>query len=229
MQPVLGDCSDWNIHERRNRSKIVPKMNLRLDEVRILAQKIEKAAHRVLATIYGEDRGTPDWLNRPGRKECGSFWSLVQEIYHELTGGELPDVMPSREWRKVDGMFQTKVGTFIFELDEKQHFNAYRSKTLSLYPENLSVGFSIDLWINICNKKSKLEGGRFAKPKPPLFTGENGRHRQRAFRDSLTDILPLEYGLLPTLRIADFEIRAWIHESEAQGRMESLVESRLGF
>ena len=193
-----------------------------------MAREIEKAVHRVLTTIYGEDKGTPDWLKRPGRIECGSYLSLIQEIYHELTGGELPDEMPLREWRKVDGMFQTKGGLFIFELDEKQHFNAYRSKTLSLYPKNLLVGFSIDLWVKICNKKSKLEGGGFAKPRPPLFPGENGRHRQRAFRDSLTDILPSEYGLLPTLRIADFEIRDWIHESKAQDRMEKLVESRLG-
>ena len=193
-----------------------------------MAREIEKAVHRVLTTIYGEDKGTPDWLKRPGRIECGSYLSLIQEIYHELTGGELSDEMPLREWRKVDGMFQTKGGLFIFELDEKQHFNAYRSKTLSLYPKNLLVGFSIDLWVKICNKKSKLEGGGFAKPRPPLFPGENGRHRQRAFRDSLTDILPSEYGLLPTLRIADFEIRDWIHESKAQDRMEKLVESRLG-
>ena len=205
-----------------------PKRTLKLEHVRILAQEIEKAVYRVLTTLYGEDKGTPDWLIRPGRNECGNYWPLIREIYHELTGGELPDEMPSREWRKVDGVFHTKGGFFIFELDEKQHFNAYRSKTLILYPEKLLVGFSIDLWVKICNKKSKLEGGGFAKPRPPLFPDENGRHRQRAFRDSLTDILPSEYGFLPTLRLADFEIRAWIHESEAQDRMENLVESRLG-
>ena len=166
---------------------------------------------------------------RPGRKECGSRWALVQEIYYELTGGKLPDEMPSREWRKVDGMFHTTSNlSFIFELDEKQHFNAYRSLTLSLYPSNLLVGFSIDLWGKICNKKSKLEGGGFAKPKPPLFPGENGHHRQRAFRDSLTDILPSEYGFLPTLRLADFEIRDWIYKPDAQDRMEKLVRTRLG-
>ena len=192
-----------------------------------MAQEIEKAVHRVLTTVYGEDKGTADWLKRPGRKECGTYWSLIQEIYHELTEGELPDEMPSREWRKVDGVFQIKGCLFIFELDEKQHFNTYRSKTLSLYPKNTLVGFSIDLWVKICNRKSKLEGGGFAKPKPPLFPGVNGRHRQRAFRDSLTDILPSEYGFLPTLRIADFEICDWIFESEAQDRMENLIESRL--
>lgn len=134
-----------------------------------MAKEIEKTVHRVLTTIYGEDKGTPDWLKRPGRKECGSYWILIQEIYNELSGGKLPNEMPSREWRKIDCMFQTKGGLFIFELDEKQHFNAYRSKTLCLYPKDLLVGFSIDLWVEICNKKSKLEGGGFAKPRPPFF------------------------------------------------------------
>ena len=54
-------------------------------------------------------------------------------------------------------MFQTKGGLFIFELDEKQHFNSYRSKTLSLYPKNLLFEFSIELWVKICNKKSILK------------------------------------------------------------------------
>ena len=194
-----------------------------------MAREIEKAVHRVLTKIYGQDEGTPDWLMRPGQKECGSRWSLIQKIYHELTGGKLPDKMPSRERRKVDGVFQTTSNLyFVFELDEKQHFNAYRSVTLSLYPLNLLVGFSIDHWVKTCNKKSKLEGGGFAKPKPPLFPGENGRHCQRAFRDSLTDILPSEYGYLPTLRLADFEIRDWIYKPDAQDRMEKLVRTRLG-
>ena len=105
--------------------------------------------------------------------------------------------------------------------------SAFTTKTLSLYPENLLVGFPIDCWIKFCDKKSRLESGGFANPKPPLFPGVNGRHRQRAFRDSLTDILPSEYRFLPTLRIVDFEIRDWIYESEAQDRMENIIESRL--
>ena len=126
-------------------------------------------------------------------------------------------------------MFQTISSLyFIFELDEKQHFDAYRSVTLSLYPLDLLVGFSIDIWVKTCNRKSKPEGGRFAQPKPPLFPSENGRHRQRTFRDSLTDILPSENGFLPTLRLADFEIRDLIYKPDAQDRMENLVRTRLG-
>jgi hypothetical protein len=42
-----------------------------------------------------------------------------------------------------------------------------------------------------------------ARPCPPLFPDAGGRHLQRAFRDALADLVPLEHGWLPTLRIAD--------------------------
>ena len=45
----------------------------------------------------------------------------------------------------------------------------------------------------------------------PLFPGEGARHRQRAFRDALTDILAPDYGFAPTLRIAHFEVKDWIN------------------
>jgi hypothetical protein len=36
---------------------------------------------------------TPSWLIRPGKDECGKQWPLVQAIYRDLTGLELPRVM----------------------------------------------------------------------------------------------------------------------------------------
>ena len=194
-----------------------------------MAREIEKAAHAILTHICGPEIGTPAWLMRPGRLECRIQWPLVQEIYHALTGRQLPDTMPSRERRAVDGAFRWSASEpFIFELDEKQHFNDYRAKTIGLYPATMHLGFSRDRWIEHCLKKRKLEGGGFAEPKPPLFPGENGRHRQRAFRDALTDILPSEYGFAPTLRLADFEVRDWILGPDAADRVTVLIADRLG-
>lgn len=164
---------------------------------------------------------------RPGKAECRERWLLVKEIYCKLTGDILPEEMPRREYRKLDGVFRRPDNLhFIFELDEKQHFNKFRSETLELYPADLPVAFFVELWIKRCNRKSSLEGGGFAKPKPPLFPGKNGRHRQRAFRDALADIVPLQYGFLPTLRLGDFEVRDWIFESDAHDRMKDLIAGR---
>jgi hypothetical protein len=38
---------------------------------------------------------------------------------------------------------------------------------------------------------------------------------------------PPDHGLLPTLRIADFEVSAWLHGPDAHERMAALLDGRL--
>jgi hypothetical protein len=162
--------------------------------------------------------GSPPWLNRPGRSECGHLWDLVQGIYRQLADRVLPEVMPARERRTVDAVLEYDDGTRqILEVDEAQHFNKYRAATLRSYLDS-PVAFDREAWLKACDKKRRLEGGGFAVPKPPLFPGDNGRHKQRAFRDALCDLLPPEHGFHPTARIAYFEA--------SQG-LDRLLRSRL--
>lgn len=114
----------------------------------------------------------------------------------------------------------------ILEIDEKQHFNHFRAQTLQHYPNSIQVGFPTSDWIAASNAKKKLEGGGFAKPRPPLFPEPGGRHQQRAFRDALADILPSVYGWQPTLRIADFEVEGWVFEANAAEHMQALLDGR---
>ena len=193
-----------------------------------MAREVEKAAHSVLTRVCGPGIETPGWLKRPGRIECRGQWQVIQNIYRALTGREPPDTMPPRERRTVDGVFRGPTGQlFIFELDEKQHFNHFRATTLSLYHPATPLAFSRDLWIKQCALKTKLEGGGFSRPKPPLFPDANGRHQQRAYRDALTDLLPSEYNFAPTLRLADFEVSDWICAPDAEDRMAMLLPARL--
>jgi hypothetical protein len=135
--------------------------------------------------------------------------------------------MPPRERRTVDCVMKQPNGsTRIIEVDESQHFNHYRAKTLTLYPADIALAFDRSLWIEHSEAKKMLEGGGFGKPKPPLFPGEGGRHRQRAFRDALADVLPLEHGFKPTLRIAYFEVRNWLDADDASERMEQALRGR---
>lgn len=192
-----------------------------------MPREIESATVSVLTEICGPPLPTPEWLIRPGKAECGERWSLVRTIYSRLTGLELPERMPPAEWRTVDGVFRLNSNAaFILEVDETQHFNSFRATTLRCYPADLELAFDRDEWIRRCDRKTRLEGGGFAKPRPPLFPGENGRHRQRAFRDALCDILPPVHGFLPTLRLGDFELSSWIERQEAASRMESLLSDR---
>ena len=171
---------------------------------------------------------TPPWLKRPGKMECGHRWTLIQDIYQALTGLTLPDVMPSREWRLLDAILvHDSVAPRILEVDEIQHFNEFRAVTLSSYTGDVHLAFDAQQFLNASKSKSRFEGGRFARSCPPLFPGDGGRHRQRAFRDALVDILPTQYGYAPTLQIAHFEVEDWILSHDAEGRMRTLLASRL--
>ena len=194
-----------------------------------MAGELQNAVVPLVARIVGAELiATPQWLLRPGPGECGEAWQTVCSIYHELTGLDLPNTMPSRETRRVDAVLDDGgAAPRILEVDETQHFNRYRAMTLRGYPSEVRVAFPIERWIEQSEKKTRLEGGGFGKPKPPLFPAEFGRHAQRAFRDMLADLLPPEHGWKPTLRIGDFEVLLWIYAGDAESRMRELLDERL--
>ena len=172
----------------------------------------------------------PEWLSRPRQSECGPLWPTVSAIYAALADGlVLPDTMPARERRAVDGVVADDSGAaHILEVDEKQHFNAYRYATLELYPWDTELRFPFDSWKEASSRKTRLEGGGFARPRPPLFGMDNGRHRQRAFRDALADLLPPLHGWGPTIRIAHFELEPWVWRDDAPAEFGRRFGSRFG-
>ena len=178
-----------------------------------MARELERRVVDLVVRILGASLGeTPSWLKRPGRAECGYQWPLVSSIFQDLTGSHLPEVMRSVERRTVDAVLQVPGSPpRILEVDESQHFNGYRANTLSHYAGSVPLAFDARSWSERSVAKQRLEAGGFARPCPPLFPGHNGRHRQRAFRDALSDILPPSHDFAPTLRIGDFEVRSWIN------------------
>ena len=194
-----------------------------------MPRELEKEVLNLVRQVLGGtiEQTTPEWLMRAGRTECGSRWSLICSIYLELTNQELPITMPPRESRRLDGILKSaEFAPRIIEVDEIQHFNRYRAATLRLYPQSTALAFDPKLWIERSEAKVRLEGGGFGKPKPPLFDLEWGRHRQRAFRDALCDILPPDHGFLPTLKIAYFEVEGWLNATDAPKRMEALLSRK---
>ncbi|MFF4960932.1 hypothetical protein ACFY2Z_28485 [Streptomyces sp. NPDC001222] len=155
-----------------------------------------------------EPESCPTWLRRPGRIECAGMWQTVSAIYGALTGLVLPEQAPSRERRSLDVLLTYEDGRRqILEVDERQHFTAARALTLESYPADVELGFDAGQWLARSRALAGREpGGGFGKPKPPLFPGQGGRHRQRAFRDALADLLPPVHGWLPTIRISDTEV-----------------------
>lgn len=187
-----------------------------------------KVLRLVRQLLGGTIEHTPQWLIRPGRNECGKRWPLICAIYRKLADRELPETMPKRERRVLDCVLKVaNSAPRAIEVDEKQHFNRFRAETLRLYPRTIPLAFDRTVWIEQCEAKTGLEGGGFGKPKPPLFDLEWGRHRQRAFRDALCDILPPDHGFLPTLRIGYFEVDDWLEARDARKRMEDLLDRKI--
>jgi len=78
---------------------------------------------------------------------------------------------------------------FILEFDESQHFSRPRLVTLSLYPEEVQLGFPLRRWQDLCREID-------AKDDDPV-----DRDERRAWYDTLRDLVPTLRGFEPTVRL----------------------------
>lgn len=82
----------------------------------------------------------------------------------------------------------------IIEFDEKQHFTLPRAASLRAYPRNVRLAFDRERWIRL---SSEIRAGDH---NPPY------RDEQRAFYDSVRDLLAPELGYLPVLRLFENDV-----------------------
>ena len=78
---------------------------------------------------------------------------------------------------------------FVVEFDERQHFTRPRKLALEVYSDALPLAFPAKRWMNLCEHFD-------AKDNDPPF-----RDEQRAWYDTLRDLVPTTQGLLPTVRL----------------------------
>ena len=78
---------------------------------------------------------------------------------------------------------------FIVEFDESQHFTSPRRLALSVYADAHPLGFSARRWLDLCERHD-------ARDNDPPF-----RDEQRAWYDTLRDLVPSIMGLRPTVRL----------------------------
>jgi hypothetical protein len=139
----------------------------------------------------------------------------IQKVYEALTNKKIDirqviqRLEPKQKSQKQSfDIWIAEPFNFAVEFDESQHFNQFRLKTLKYY-QDFKVNFSVPDYQNYNQTEIKASTSGFAKLKskdplfPPMLPGEkqDNRIRQRAFRDFLKDILPLENDFNPTLRI----------------------------
>ncbi len=78
---------------------------------------------------------------------------------------------------------------FLVEFDESQHFTQPRKLALAAYPDRPPLGFSRARWVSLCERYD-------ARDRDPPF-----RDEQRAWYDTLRDLVPPLHGMRPTVRL----------------------------
>lgn len=173
-------------------------------------QKLMISIMEIILNKKAETNKKFDWLiNKHLVENFGEYFDLITRIFVKLNGNN--EGMLSKKVRSLSpDCYFGETQNFIFEFDELQHFTEYKKNVLELYPKDIMYGFDVAKYIEYCNIYSieALKKGPAGYRKPKIeFPYENGRAAQRAFFDAFRDLLPTKYGLKPTLRISEFEVK----------------------
>jgi len=103
---------------------------------------------------------------------------------------------------------------FILEFDESQHFSRPRLVTLSFYPDDIRMGFSVTRWQELCREIA-------AEDDMPI-----DRDERRAWYDTLRDLVPILHGLAPTVRLYAGEF-AWCSLNPSSDRSRETFSTLL--
>ncbi|MBD5584677.1 MAG: hypothetical protein HDQ88_06315 [Clostridia bacterium] len=154
----------------------------------------------------------PVWSKTiPDKSIIHKHWKVIETLYPKLVDekynlNERLLLCKKSTSQSFDIWFKEPFN-FAVEFDESQHFSQFRKLTLDYY-KGIKIGFDIEFYRSLMeNKNPGTSGFQCLKTNDPLFPyilpGEkqDNRIRQRAFRDFLKDILPLEMGFNPTIRI----------------------------
>ena len=98
----------------------------------------------------------------------------------------------------------------IVEFDERQHFTPLRATSLQSYPSDISLGFQKARWVQLSNR---IQAG----DNSPIY-----RDEQRAFYDSIRDIIAPKIGLKPVVRIFEEDV-LWEKEKEQAQNIQKVL------
>jgi hypothetical protein len=144
----------------------------------------------LLKAVYGDCRlnaqfswpSHPEaYVNTPVGEPLQRIWTDLGNLRGHRDFIKQPQVPPC-DFHVIDP-------PFILEFDESQHFSRPRLATLSLYPVDLKMGFSVRRWQALCREISAADD-------TPI-----DRDERRAWYDTLRDMAPTLHGFGPTVRL----------------------------
>ena len=210
LQPI----SDSNLEKEKKPKKVFYTDGHKLTLIGNLVVKIIEEKYNKKPSCFYEYK--PDWLLSNPSKQLVEKRIELNELYAELMENKfllkekITELTDKKQRQKQS--FDIWIGepfNFAIEFDEKQHFNQFRKISFDFY-DGIDIKFPLQFYKDLnagIEIKSGKSGFTRLKNSDPLFPemlkGENqdNRIRQRAFRDFLKDLLPVENGFNPTLRI----------------------------
>ncbi len=207
----------------------------------LIAGMLEKAFG--IPAVFRLDAPLEELPLSPEKRIFKNTWPLIAEAYASITDQRwaLEERLEQCRGQLPTGPAQADIYfehpySMIVEFDEKQHFSQFRLKTLLLervYPALVNLDWPA--YLNHCRQRfiqPGISGFQKIKTYDPLFPDiypgqkQNNRPRQRALRDLMKDLLPMEMPLNPTLRISYLESGAVIRnfgQSEIDAIEQSLI------
>ena len=127
----------------------------------------QKLITDIVGTVLNEqpqiDRKFDWFINKHTKEYFGERYNIIDKIFKTLCG----DINANQSKRTVsldcDAFFNGQCN-FVFEFDEFQHFSSARLKTFELYPNGLTVNFSIEQWKQLC-KSHKDKADKYRRIK----------------------------------------------------------------
>jgi hypothetical protein len=168
-----------------------------------------------------------DWLiNSHLEVKNPDDYKLLENIFFSLNG-DFEGLSKKRTKRLENDAFYEK-GNLLIEIDEIQHFTIYRLKSLELIKNhNIELGYSIEDYTNICSNHytSAIRKGPSGYRSPKRdFPFENGRACQRAYLDSLRDVLSIRHLKIPVLRISEIELSQYNSDEKIKVYLQKKLE-----
>ncbi|MCY3856789.1 MAG: carbon-nitrogen hydrolase family protein [Rhodospirillales bacterium] len=147
----------------------------------------ELLAHIYGTCVTGYKFGWPSGLAPYAETVVGDTLRGVAEALQGYRGFGVRDFV--RAPLLADSDFWVPDPRFIVEFDESQHFTIPRKLALSAYGDDGRFGFPTKRWITLCEHHNKEDNH------PPF------RDEQRAWYDTLRDLVPSIKGMRPTVRL----------------------------
>jgi hypothetical protein len=164
------------------------------------------------------------WLTTRGhyepvvQREAPRDVLAVLDVVHRALGGNARALSRAVS-RPLTADLSTADGQLI-ELDEVQHFTAERRSALSWYPISSPLGFSLDSYRSLIDVWKSRATAVFTRQVAPGFDFSGGRRAQRAYVDTLLDLLAPTFTGQQLIRIpvVDRNAALAIRQLRAAGR-----------